>query len=545
LLPEIARKKLALIRARREEKTGVGILPGTFEGFLRERLNLDKVNPAVPDRPVLFPAQWVLVKVVFDGRDPIDLETEEEHDLALGMFGPCERISPTARHTVAMLKGARIGGTWLWSLWLLYRALTCDLSGLGFGESAFGPIVAERLELGYQSINYIKGALKEADLDHLRVNDAIESVRLQRPDGHVATIQAFAASRGGAATRSRTYFGALLDEACFFRAAGNGIVNDLEIHRSVAARATIKGSLVGVVSTAWAEEGLLWDLVNKNLGPPGGELHGRQESALACITPTELMRQDDTIKAVIRIARDTDPENAAREFDCVPLSQNTTTFFDAASITRAISRAKELGLVMGTPPEEFDTVGAGVDTGLISDSSACVIVHRKPDKIYRLSVADEQKPEKDKPLKLSEVCKRYAGLIKAHFKRSAFADGHTIEPSREHIEKDGCSLDEAPAGAQGKLETHSFLRELLNDDKMAIPQQAEKLISQLREVVSKPLPGGGLKIWSPRNKGGHGDIASALVLAVWDASQSGTAPAAVLPTKPQTRWANRARQRGF
>lgn len=534
-----------MIRGRREARTGVGILPATFEGFLRERLNLDKPNAALPDRPVLFPAQWVLVKIVFDGRDPIDLETAEERGLALGMFGPCERISPTARHTVAMLKGARIGGTWLWSLWLLYRALTCDLSGLGFGESAFGPIVAERLELGYQSINYIKGALKEADLDHLRVNDAIESVRLQRPEGHVATIQAFAASRGGAATRSRTYFGALLDEACFFRAAGNGIVNDLEIHRSVAARATIKGSLVGVVSTAWAEEGLLWDLVTKNLGAPGGELHGKQESALACITPTELMRQDETIKSVIRIARETDPENAAREFDCVPLSQNTTSFFDGASITRAISLARSLGIVMGNPPEEFTAVGAGVDTGLISDSSACVIVHKKQqDKLFRVVVADEQKPEKDKPLKLSEVCSRYAGLIKAHFKRSAFADGHTIEPSREHIEKDGCSLDEAPGGAQGKLETHSLLRELLKNDRVAIPEQAEKLISQLREVVSKPLPGGGLKIWSPRNKGGHGDIASACVLAVWDANQSGTAPAA-LPAKPQTRWGNRARQRGY
>ncbi len=41
------------------------------------------------------------------------------------------------------------------------------------------------------------------------------------------------------------------------------------------------------------------------------------------------------------------------------------------------------------------------------------------------------------------------------------------------------------------------------------------LIRQLREVQGRAVAGGGLSITSPRRKGGHGDLASAYVGAVW------------------------------
>jgi hypothetical protein len=46
-----------------------------------------------------------------------------------------------------------------------------------------------------------------------------------------------------------------------------------------------------------------------------------------------------------------------------------------------------------------------------------------------------------------------------------------------------------------------------------------RLLQQLREVQGKPTSGGGMSIVHPRwSQGGHGDIVSALVLALWQVS---------------------------
>jgi hypothetical protein len=44
-----------------------------------------------------------------------------------------------------------------------------------------------------------------------------------------------------------------------------------------------------------------------------------------------------------------------------------------------------------------------------------------------------------------------------------------------------------------------------------------RLVTQLRQIVAKPVPGGGTVITSPRRRGGggHGDLVSALVNALW------------------------------
>jgi hypothetical protein len=43
----------------------------------------------------------------------------------------------------------------------------------------------------------------------------------------------------------------------------------------------------------------------------------------------------------------------------------------------------------------------------------------------------------------------------------------------------------------------------------------DRLLRQLREVTVRPLTGGGMSVSSPRSPGGHGDLVSALVLALW------------------------------
>ncbi len=489
--------------ARREDSENLE----TCEAFFRHRLNLDITDE-----------QWVLVRVLFDRVDPADLD-DAGRAAARRMFGNIDRFRSEARHTVAMLKGARVGGTWLWSLYLLWRGLTADLSRLAPGEVGFAPIVCERKDLGLQSINYIRGGLVQANLDHLRTNNAKESVDLLRLGGHRVTIKVFAAARGGAAIRGKSYVGALLDEACFFRAQDSGVVNDKEIYRAIAPRVMAGGTL-GLVSTAWAEEGLLWELVKSNLGPPSGDWTAKHETAVACVTPTEVLRHDEKILADIAIARATDPESAAREFDCVPLAQNTSRFFGEPEVSASIALGN--GLPDEILPRPYGVaVGIGVDTGLVRDSSSLVAVHAE-DGMLTVARAIERKPEQGKPLKLSEVCKAYEAEMLRQGQYQASADAHEFEASLEHFEQ--CSLVAAPTGIDGKQEAYTLTRTLMREGRLRIPECHTKLIKQLREVVCKPLDGGRLKIWSPRNAGGHGDIVSSLVNAVWELRASAAAP---------------------
>jgi len=495
-LQRVAAAKLASLKSSRSTEWTA---PATCEEFFRDQLKLD-----------ISAAQWVFVRVAFDRVDPIDLAPEDRAVAAI-MFGPCERIAPASKSVIAQLKGQRCGGTWLWSLFLLYRALTADLSRLAAGEVGFAAIVAPAMEQAKQSINYIVGALDVLGLASWRTSTLAESITLKRPDGHRVTMQVFAASRGGVATRSRSYIGALLDEACFFRAADSGVVNDQEIYRSIASRVMVGGTL-GLVSTAFAEQGLLWDLLKRNLGVPGGELTGRHETALACITPTLVLRDDEKIKADEARDRILDPENAAREYDCIPLSQNTAAFFANAELLAAQARGKDL--TEEILPNGAVMIGAGIDTGLVRDASALVVCHLVGDR-YTVALSREQRPKPGAPLKLSEVCAYYREDLGRHRCYQATADVHEFEASKEYL--DGIELLEAPTGISGKQEAYTLVRTLLREDRLTIPpgETNDRLVEQLRNVMSKPVDGGKLRITSPRGRGGHGDLASALVNAVW------------------------------
>jgi hypothetical protein len=460
-------------------------------------------------------AQWVFVRVAFDRVDPIDLATAEQRELAAKMFGACDRVDPESRRTVAMLKGARAGGTYLWSLYLLYRCLTADLSQLAPGEVAFAPVVCPQMDVGQQTINYIKGGLLVAGLDWMRQNDALQSVVIKRADGATVIVEIFAAARGGSSVRGKTFVAALMDEACFFRGQETGVVNDEEIHAALFPRVMRSGT-VGLVSTAWAEEGKLWGLVVSNLGRPGtGPMVGNHTTALACITPTEVLRQDENSRLDIAAVDKSDPEKANREYRCIPLSKNTSQFFPPAELRRCEELGE--GLLEDLRPTRMTNVGAGWDMGLVHDSAASVIVHEE-EGVYTVASIIERQPEPGAPLKLSEVCAEFESALQLQHCYQATADQYEFEASKEHL--DGIELLPAPTGIGGKTESYTLVRQLMREGRLRIPPCYVKLLAQLKEVVSKPAEQGKLRIWSPRSKSGHGDLVSALVNAIWQLHDS-------------------------
>lgn len=165
----------------------------------------------------------------------------------------------------------------------------------------------------------------------------------------------------------------------------------------------------------------------------------------------------------------------------------------------------------------------GGDIGLISDSSALAGVELVEGRVVLRDLV-ELRPSKGEPLKLSSVIATFASVVKAR-KASAFmADGWSREPAREYTNKESIELVTAPEGQAGKATTYLAMRDALRERvlDLAIPEHPAlmaRLRTQLRGIISKPVPGGALRIMSPR-RAGHGDLVSALVLAVYQAQQA-------------------------
>ena len=451
--------------------------------------------------------QTVICKICFDGLEPRQLEGAER-ELARELFGPVEEFPASCRGTIVWLKGCRLGGTYLTSLYQLYLGLTCHLD-LAPGELAFCVGCAPDKKTALQGYRYQAGAVGECPRLKRYVEGSIgsESFILRRPDGHRVSFEVLAASAGGSSLRGRSYVSLLLDESSFFRDPTTGCVNDLELYRAGAPRIVTGGRML-IISTAFARRGLLWDLIEKNYGAP--------TTCVAAIAPTLLVRPTEQNLRLYAEERERDEESADREFNCIALSVGTSDFIEPESIRQCTD--DDLPLV--TLPATGDATFSGLDTGFRRDPSALVVGHQRYSCPLLVAECFERKPElqgASPKVVLGEFAKR----LKAHHCRSVSADQHYIQTVRDELPN--YNVVECPPSLAFKLESFTHTRDLLRSRGVIIPGGNRRLISQLRDVQVRPLSGGGMQIFSPRRvgSGGHGDICSAFVLMAWAANQSG------------------------
>jgi len=366
--------------------------------------------------------------------------------------------------------------------------------------------VAPDMRLATQSLRYASGAARAHPLIASCITkDADETLVIAQPEtGLPVSIEALPATKGGTALRGRSLVSAGLEECAFFR-GDTAVVNDVELFAAVSPR-VMPGGIVILASTPWAEDGLLYDQFTKNWNHP--------LTALAARAATTLMNPAKAYEIAREYERD--PDNAAREFGANFMTIGTSAFFNRNAIDAAIDH--DLPEVRVRPKGERTIIGIGADTALTRDSSAIVVCHRVGDQYY-VAECEEATPVSGAPLKLSEVCAGYAAMMGRHNMRYAYADGHSIEPSREYLEPLGCSLELAPAGQGGKFEVHDRVSKLLNEGKIHISPTQKRLIQQFRQCLAAPISGGRMRIWSPRKTGTHGDTLSAAVLAIWAASE--------------------------
>lgn len=448
----------------------------------------------------LTPGQRVLCLVAYDGLDPRDIEGGDR-DLARQIFGDVEVIPPEARPVIVAVCGARGGKSYvLCALRLLHLALTVPLTSLAPGEVASGLIVAPDLRLARQCLRYALGAAKKTPaIAALIRSESSDGFAVSRENGHTVALEALPATRGGSALRGRSLVGAVLDEAAFFRDEDYA-VNDAEVFKAVAPRVMPEGQVI-IGSTPWAEGvGLLYELFNAN--------HGDPKTAIAAHAPTLLLRDDPRTRSMVERERERDPDNAAREFDAQFMTTGTGLFFDPSAVDAAVDDALQVPLAHA--PAAITVAAA--DFGFRSDASALVVARLEAE-LYQVADLVELRPQKGKPLVPSAVVASFAEVAGRYGCTSVSADRHYEEAIREHLATHKLRLVPAPDGLSGKVETYTRARALIHEGKVRLPND-RRLLAQLKAVTSRPTPGGGLTIASPRRAGAHGDLVSALVLAL-------------------------------
>lgn len=455
----------------------------------------------------LTPGQEALCRVAYDGDNPKGLPHALQ-DVGREIFGEVREIRDDARRTLVAVCGRRAGKTLvLVALRLVHLALTVNLDRLGPGERAAALIVAPDLRLARQALRYAQGVAESTPAIAAHVvpgakggTGVPDGFIIERENGQQVAIECLPATRGGSAVRGRSIVAAALDEAAFFRDE-NAVINDAEVYRALPP-CLLPGGQIIIASSPWEEAGLLFSLFREN--------RTESRSAIAAHAPTTLLRPDADTAAMVAIERRRDPDNADREFDAVFMSGIANAFFPPAALEAAI----DTGRTGALPRHPEAQVEAGADFAFRSDSSALVVAQRLGDVVH-VSDPIELRPETDKPLRPSEVVKRFAAELKPYGAESVLCDSHYIEAVRENLEPYGIAAVTCPEGQEGKQVTYLATRRALLEGRVRLPDNP-RLIAQLKAVTSRPTPGGGLTITSPRmSGGGHGDLASALVLAVW------------------------------
>ena len=284
----------------------------------------------------LTPGQRVLCAVAYDGVEPRDLPPEDR-EISQRIFGPIDTVPRAARGTLAVVAGARAGKSYvLVALRLVYGALTRDLKSIAPGQKAVALVIAANAKLRNEVVAYALGACRSHPLlatyiflpKGKKEEDAADSFGIRRPDGHLVMLEAGIAGRGGYGARGRSLTDAALDEAAFFRDSGFQ-VNDTAIYSAASPR-VLPGGQTLVLSTPWAQSGLLYEMYSKNWGAP--------KTTLVANAPTLVLNDNQFVREMVARERERDVDNAAREFDAVFMSGGTTSFFPASEIYGAVDK---------------------------------------------------------------------------------------------------------------------------------------------------------------------------------------------------------------
>lgn len=460
------------------------------------------------------PVQRALILAADGKPDPSILSPDQ----MLFHFGT-DRLPSGRRPRIVVLRtGVRAGKSLISALGLLLSALTCQfrskpdlasgelpgadgLVGVRPGELVRALIVGPKLGLSKAPLDHIRGTMKNSPiLRKYIVKDIAESITIRRPDGAEVRIERVAAGKGGDNLRSTWLAGILFDEAAFHDDE-DGAVN-LDDNLRAARPRLLNGAQAWIVSSPWSDDDPFNKIFEAYFGKPGLEM--AFHSNTCSMNPSPKIKEDEADE------RRRDPDNAAREYDAVPLSSSNNAFFPTDAIDKSVNAQRALLL----PPILGVAHSAGTDLGFRKNSSALALARAFAGKV-QLAYHEELRPEKGKSLKPSEVVIGFARKCAEYKARRMVGDLVGADTAHEELVKlkdVQVVYEELDTTQENTAAEFTEFRRLMQEGLMDLPNDPV-LIKQIRDTKSRAVPGGKTHIQVPKHGLRHGDVMRAVVIA--------------------------------
>lgn len=469
----------------------------------------------VPPSPV--------VAAILDALQCIPVTTIDDAQ-SIETFGcKLDGLPKVARRILVVRAGGRGGKTSrILAPLAIFFALTTPLTTLRKGEHAWSLLVAPDMTLALQTLNFVRGYFEESEFLRSMVTNGkrrskadeeqqvgtATCITIRRPDGKLVDIRIGVASGGGKWGRGKTLCFAGFDEAAFFPSEEDKVVNDRELYRAVIQR-VVPGGIVAMVSTPWIEGYGVFEELFADWGD--------HREALCAQGPTRALNPTwDPDHTIENHLRKTDPDNAAREIDAIPLPAGTKLFLPPDAILMAIASKRD-----GNIEPDGSRHYGGCDLGFRRNSSALALsCWNEATSKVTVSYVEEIKPKRGHTLKPSEVAAGFAKKAIEYRAGSVMADMHGVDAAAEEFGKhshpntgDSVSYVGWSSQPDEQFDKYVEFRRLMTEGLLDLPD-VPSLTGAMRRVTVRPGPGGSMKIELPRMGSAHGDLLQATVLSV-------------------------------
>jgi hypothetical protein len=355
------------------------------------------------------------------------------------------------------------------------------LGRLTRGERGVVQILAVDRDQAKVCLGYVKAFFEQPMLKPLVKDPTAEGIELT--NGIAIEITTNDKRR----VRGRTVIAAIFDEAAYWRSE-NSVNPDEEVYRAVKpAMATIPGAMLIVISSPYAQRGLVYKKFRTHWGKSGRVLVVKAPTWV--MNPT-LPRDGEFLTE----AFNEDPAGAAAEYGA-EFRTDVETFVSREAVEACV----DVGILERPPLDDVTYQGFVDPSGGRSDAMTMAIGHREGDAAV-IDLVRMVKP----PFNPESVCREFASDLKRYRCTSPSMDRYGAEWVRTAFQRH--DIDARPAD-KPKSDLYADLLPPLNSGLVSLLDNAV-LVNQLCGLERRTARGGKDSIDHP--PGGHDDLSNSV-----------------------------------